>query len=68
MKLLRINVGLRSLPQIFIIRQYVELLGVSFPMIGITESWLKDINDPIITIPDYSLMKAFAERINEVME
>ncbi len=54
MKLLHINA--RSLSaNISNIQQCVELTGASFSIIGITETWSKDINDPLIKIPGYSI-------------
>ena len=54
MKLLHISA--RSLKKnISNIHQYLELTGDSFSVIGITETWLKDINDPLIKIPCYSM-------------
>ena len=32
---------------------FTLILGENFPIIGISESWLTDINDPLIKIPGY---------------
>ena len=35
------------------IRDYITILGDNFPIIGISKSWLNDLNDPLIRIPGY---------------
>ena len=53
-KLLHINA--RSLPKnICEIRQLISMLGNSFPVIGISESWLKSLDDPLVGIPGYAI-------------
>ena len=53
-KLLHINA--RSLSKnITSIVHYLNLLQTSFSVIGVSESWLKDIQDPLIQIPNYTL-------------
>ncbi len=53
-KLLHINA--RSLPKnISNIVNYVNLLENRFSVIGISETWLKDIHDPLIQIPNYTI-------------
>ena len=54
MKLLHINA--RSLLQnISNITHYINLLEDRFSIIGISETWLKDINDPLIQIPNFTI-------------
>jgi exonuclease III len=54
MKLLHINA--RSLPRnITCIRNYVNLLENTFSIIGISESWLKDTQDPLVQMHNFSM-------------
>ena len=49
MKLLRINAK-----NIFCeIRQLISILDNTFPFTGISESWLKSLDDPLVGIPGY---------------
>jgi hypothetical protein len=53
-KLLHINA--RSLPKnISNIVNYLNLLENCFSVIGISETWLKDIQDPLIQIQNYTI-------------
>ena len=64
-KLLHINA--RSLTKnIDNIRDYITILGDNFPIIGISESWLNDLNDPLIRILGY--ISAGTSQTNEVVE
>ena len=35
--------------------QYIDLLQKSFAVIGISETWLNDMHDPLIQIPNYAI-------------
>ena len=53
-KLLHINA--RRLPKnISSIVHYLKLLQTSFSIIGVSESWLEDVCDPLIQIPNYKV-------------
>ena len=53
-KLLHINA--RSLQKnVSSITQYIDILQKSFTVIGISETWLNDMHDPLIQIPNYAI-------------